>query len=70
MSADDRTETQWGIRYPDGKVDIVYSVNGPRLKAELSAANEQLANAHSAERAVIVTRTRTITYTEWKPVDE
>lgn len=68
MTADDRTETQWGVRYPNG---TMRNATGDREWAlnELDGVNGVLERAGSTERAVIVTRTRTITYTEWT-VDE
>lgn len=64
MSADDRTETQWGVRYPDGTVGYIYS-DRTGAANQMREIDQRLADARSTERAAVVTRTRTITYTEW-----
>lgn len=62
MSNDDRT--QWAVRYPDGHVAIAagefHAVNLTR------EANYAIAEAHGSGEAVVVSRVRSVTYTEWE----
>lgn len=66
MSTDDRTETEWAVRYPDGHVEkSVYEV---KAGGDARVANARIAEAHGTGEAVVVSRTKTTSYSEWEAV--
>jgi hypothetical protein len=63
---DDRTVTQWSIRFPNGSTNGIWG-DRTRVMQEAKIADHTLAVAGSVEHVEIITRTQTITYTEWEP---
>lgn len=63
---DQEVEEQFGCRLPDGRVKTYVRRTG--AMAAVRNSNEALASAGSTEVAVLVSRTKTVTYTEWEAV--
>lgn len=64
MSADDITVSEWGVRLPNGEV---LRCSGPgHAGNEAISATSKLQQAGSAETAEVVSRLKSVTYSEWE----